>query len=66
MANEEWRLKVLCSGTPNLKMYAVFNGTLVTPNALTTFGTGQGLTFTGSFFGKAFEVTPASKLSCST
>jgi hypothetical protein len=44
----------------------VFNGTLIAPNALTTFRTGSGLTFTGSFFGKAFEVTPASKLSCST
>jgi hypothetical protein len=53
------------AGTANLYMYAVFNGTLLAPNALVAFGTGSGLTFTGSFYGKAFEVTPDSKLVCS-
>jgi hypothetical protein len=49
----------------SLNMYAVFNGTLVAPNAAVIFGTGSGLTFTGSFFGRAFEVTPGSALVCS-
>jgi hypothetical protein len=48
-----------------LNMYAIFNGTLVAPNASVIFGTGSGLTFTGSFFGKAFEVTAGSVLVCS-
>jgi len=46
------------AGIANLNMYAVFDGTLIAPNASTTFGTGSGLIFTGSFYGKAFEVTP--------
>jgi len=48
-----------------LNLFALFNGTLVAPNASVVFGTGAGLTFTGSFFGRSFEVTPGSSLVCS-
>jgi len=47
-----------------LNLFAPFNGTLVAPNAAVTFGTGSGLTYTGSFFGRILEVTPASVLVC--
>jgi hypothetical protein len=49
----------------NLSMTATFNGTLIAPNANVQLGTGAGLTFTGSFFGRILEVTPASTLVCS-
>jgi hypothetical protein len=49
----------------NLSLFAAFNGTLIAPNADVLFGTGAGLTFTGSFFGRILEVTPASTLVCS-
>jgi hypothetical protein len=49
----------------NLSIYTVFNGTLLAPNASVIFGTGAGMTYTGSFYGKAFEVTPNSVLVCS-
>jgi hypothetical protein len=47
-----------------LGMFAPFNGTLIAPNATVTFGTGAGLTYRGSFFGRTLEVTPASVLVC--
>ena len=43
---------------------AQFDGTLVAPAASVGFGTGAGLRFTGSFFGRALEVNPASALIC--
>jgi hypothetical protein len=49
----------------SLSIYAVFNGTLVAPNASVKFGSGTALTFTGSFFGRQFELTPGSSLVCS-
>ena len=51
-------------GGTTLNMYAPFDGTLVAPNASVVFGTGSGVTFTGSFFGKTLEITPASALVC--
>jgi hypothetical protein len=48
----------------NLSLTAPFNGTLLAPNAAVTFGTGAGLTYTGSFFGRTLEITPASVLVC--
>jgi hypothetical protein len=49
----------------NLSLLAQFNGTLIAPNADVIFGTGAGITYTGSFFGRTLEVTPASNLVCS-
>jgi hypothetical protein len=49
----------------NLSLLAQFNGTLVAPNASVVFGTGSGIVYTGSFFGRSLEVTPASTLVCS-
>jgi hypothetical protein len=49
----------------NLSLLAQFNGTLIAPNADVMFGTGAGITYTGSFFGRTLEVTPASILVCS-
>jgi hypothetical protein len=43
---------------------ARFDGTLVAPNATVSFGVGSGLTFTGSFFAKAFDIRPQSVLVC--
>jgi len=48
----------------SVNLYAVFNGTLVAPNASVKFGSGTALTFTGSFFGRQFELTPGSALVC--
>ena len=48
----------------DLSLNARFDGTLVAPNANVRFGTGSGLTFTGSFFGRILEITPASTLVC--
>ena len=45
---------------------AVFNGTLVAPNATVFFGTGAGLTFTGAFYARTIEVRPQSTLVCQT
>jgi len=50
----------------NLSMLAQFNGTLVAPNADVIFGTGAGIVYTGEFFGRVLEVTPASELVCKT
>jgi hypothetical protein len=47
-----------------VSLLAPFNGTLLAPNASVTFGTGAGLTYRGQFFGRSFEVTPASTLVC--
>ena len=44
-----------------LNLFAPFNGTLVAPNAAVTFGTGSGLTYTGSFFGRILEVAPGER-----
>ena len=49
----------------NLSLTAQFNGTLVAPAASVVFGTGPGVVYTGSFFGRSLEVTPASSLVCS-
>jgi hypothetical protein len=48
----------------SLSMLAAFNGTLVAPSASVSFGTGSGLTFTGSFFAQSIEIQPASVLAC--
>jgi len=48
-----------------LNMLTPFDGTLVAPNASVTFGTGPGLTYTGSFFGRSLRVTSGSALVCS-
>jgi len=53
------------AGAGPTSMTAVFNGTFVAPNATVTFGTGAGLTYTGSFFGRSFEITPGSAFVCS-
>ena len=53
-------------GGATLTFDAVFNGTLVAPNATVFFGTGAGLTFTGAFYGRSLEVRPASTLVCLT
>ena len=45
---------------------AVFNGTLVAPNAQVFMGTGAGLTFTGAFYAQSIDVRPASTLVCLT
>lgn len=47
-----------------LNLFAAFNGTLLAPNAFVTFGTGSGLIFTGAFYARTIEVTPASQLVC--
>jgi hypothetical protein len=41
-----------------------FDGTLVAPNATVSLGSGAGVTFTGSFYGKVLQVNPASALVC--
>jgi hypothetical protein len=51
-------------GGANLSMLAAFNGTLVAPSGSVSFGTGSGLTFTGSFFAQNIEIQPASVLAC--
>ena len=43
---------------------APLNGTLIAPNASVTFGVDTALTFSGTFFGKTFEVRPQSILNC--
>lgn len=53
-------------GGNTLSFDAVFNGTLVAPNATVFFGTGAGLTFTGAFYGRSLEVRPQSTLVCLT
>ncbi len=52
------------AGSTTLNLTSVFNGTLIAPNATVNFGSGSGLTYTGSFFGAAFEVEPGSTLVC--
>jgi hypothetical protein len=53
------------AGTVDLSMNSVFNGTLVAPNGKVKFGSGSALTFTGSFFGRSFELNPGASLVCS-
>jgi hypothetical protein len=48
----------------NLALNIAFNGTLVAPNATVSFGSGPGVTYTGSFFGRTIRVNPASALVC--
>jgi Cellulose binding domain len=43
---------------------AVFNGTLVAPNAHVAFGVAAGLPYTGTFFAQSLEVRPGSSLLC--
>ncbi|HJX53613.1 MAG TPA: hypothetical protein VJ801_12675 [Polyangia bacterium] len=45
-------------------MEAPFDGTLLAPSALVTFGTGSGLTYTGSFRAREMRVRPARTLVC--
>jgi hypothetical protein len=47
-----------------LSLIAPFNGTLIAPNADVIFGTGAGVSYTGSFFARVLEITPASTLLC--
>jgi hypothetical protein len=48
----------------SVSLNAQFDGTLIVPNGTVLFGTGSGLTYTGSFFARDIEVTPASALVC--
>jgi hypothetical protein len=52
------------AGTAGVTLEAVFDGTLIAPNATISFGTGSGLTFTGSYYAKVLHVNPASALVC--
>lgn len=49
----------------NLSLPIRFDGTLVAPNATVSFGSGPGVTYTGSFYGRRLQVNPASALVCS-
>jgi hypothetical protein len=53
-------------GGTSLTFEAVFNGTLVAPNAQVFFGNGAGLTFSGGFYARSIEVRPQSTLICRT
>jgi hypothetical protein len=44
---------------------APFDGAVLAPNAVLSFGTGSGLTFTGSFIARVLDVRPNSELVCS-
>lgn len=48
----------------NLSLPIRFDGTLVAPNALVSFGSGPGVTFTGSFYVRRLQLNPASSLVC--
>jgi hypothetical protein len=48
----------------SLTLEAVFNGTLLAPNAAVSFGIGSGLTYSGAFYGRVLEVRPQSTLVC--
>jgi hypothetical protein len=48
----------------SVTMEAPFNGTFLAPSATAAFGTGSGLTFTGSFFASTIQVRPGSILVC--
>ncbi len=50
----------------SVQFNAVFNGTLVAPNAQVFMGTGAGLTFTGAFYAQSIDLRPASTLVCLT
>jgi len=51
-------------GGTNLALVSQFNGTVVAPSANVIFGTSSGVIYSGSFFGRILEVTPASTLAC--
>jgi hypothetical protein len=48
----------------SVSLFALFNGTLIAPNAAVTFGTSGAKTFTGSFFARSFQLTPDTNLIC--
>jgi hypothetical protein len=50
----------------SVQFNAVFDGTLVAPNAQVFMGTGAGLTFTGAFYAQSIDLRPASTLVCLT
>jgi hypothetical protein len=50
----------------SVQFNAVFNGTLVAPNAQVFMGTGAGLTFTGAFYAQSIDLRPQSTLVCLT
>ena len=52
------------AGSGSVALEAPFAGTVVAPLAHVTFGSGSGLTYTGSFFARVVEVRPGSKLAC--
>lgn len=52
------------AGGGDASILAPFDGTLVAPNRQVYFGTGSGLTFTGSFYADSIVVTPDSVLRC--
>jgi hypothetical protein len=52
------------AGSADLRLEAPLDGTCVAPNAHVYFGTGAGLTFTGSFFARIIEVNAGSDLVC--
>jgi hypothetical protein len=47
-----------------VSLLARFDGTLLAPNATVFFGTGVGMTFTGSFFARVIEVRADTSLVC--
>jgi hypothetical protein len=59
-------IAVVHGGTPGpgTPLLARFDGTLLAPNAMVFFGTGVGMTFTGSFFARVIEVRPDTSLVC--
>ena len=51
--------------TPNaLVIEAPFDGTIVAPNSMVSFGSGSGITYRGHFYARGIEVRPGSILQC--
>jgi Ca-dependent carbohydrate-binding module xylan-binding len=52
------------TGSGQAALYAPFEGTLIAANRNLILGTGNGLTFTGSFHAKSIDLQPGSTLVC--
>ena len=52
------------AGAGAVSLEARFDGTLIAPNGALGFGAGSGLSYTGSFFGRAIDVRTGSSLFC--